>query len=120
MNLTTNAFHAMEDTGGVLKITLTHEKVKTMKTEHFTMMMHEYCVCIAVSDTGEGMEEGVRDRLFEPYFTTKAKGKGTGLGLSVVHGIVEKHNGVVEVESRLGCGGPLSKFFPLPDRQFDS
>ena len=112
MNLTTNAFHAMEDTGGVLKITLTHEKVKTMKTEHFTMMMHEYCVCIAVSDTGEGMEKGVRDRLFEPYFTTKAKGKGTGLGLSVVHGIVEKHNGVVEVESRLGAGTTFKVFFP--------
>jgi two-component system cell cycle sensor histidine kinase/response regulator CckA len=56
-------------------------------------------VCISMSDTGIGMKEDIRSRVFEPFFTTKPTGKGTGLGLSVVYGIVQSHNGMIDVES---------------------
>jgi nitrogen-specific signal transduction histidine kinase/CheY-like chemotaxis protein len=112
MNLITNAFHAMEETGGELKITLTREKIEAVKIDNFKGSIKEDGVCITVSDTGKGMEKDVCDRIFEPYFTTKAKGKGTGLGLSVVHGIVEKHDGFIRVESRPGSGTTFRIILP--------
>jgi len=112
MNLATNAFHAMEETGGILKIDLTQEKVKSKRDDYFTLLKHETYICLSVSDTGTGMEADVRDRIFNPYFTTKIKGKGTGLGLSVVHGIVERYNGYIEVESQPEVGTTFKVFFP--------
>ena len=112
MNLATNAFHAMEETGGELRIALTQEKMETITPDYFTQMMQENWACITVSDTGKGMEKEVRKRIFDPYFTTKAKGKGTGLGLSVVHGIVKKHDGFIKVESQPGVGTTFRVFLP--------
>jgi CheY-like chemotaxis protein/anti-sigma regulatory factor (Ser/Thr protein kinase) len=57
-----------------------------------------------VSDTGTGIASGVIDKIFEPYFTTKAVGKGTGLGLAAVYGTTQEHGGTIEVESREGQG----------------
>jgi signal transduction histidine kinase/CheY-like chemotaxis protein len=57
-----------------------------------------------VSDTGTGIASGVIDKIFEPYFTTKAIGKGTGLGLAAVYGTTQEHGGTIEVESREGQG----------------
>ncbi len=112
MNLCTNAFHAMENSGGVLRITLQeiHTK-KRVKTFHSYLEPGQY-VRLQVVDTGAGIDKEVLNKIFDPYFSTKQKEKGTGLGLAVVHGIVETHGGNIEVESTLGKGVTFSIYFP--------
>jgi CheY-like chemotaxis protein len=72
-------------------------------------------VKLMVTDTGPGIEPGVRERMFEPYFTTKGPGKGTGLGLSVVHGIVKAHGGFIKVYSEAGKGTSFHVFLPIAE-----
>ena len=111
MNLITNAFHAMEVSGGTL-----HVSLKTKKVDEEFKRLKDFkaarYVCIKISDTGSGMDREVMDRIFNPYFTTKPEGKGTGLGLSVIHGIVESHNGHITVESQPGIGTTFKIYLP--------
>lgn len=69
-------------------------------------------VVCTISDTGVGMSEDVRQRIFDPFFTTKGE-RGTGLGLSVVYGIVARHKGEIDVESRLGHGSTFTIRLPV-------
>ncbi len=96
MNLFTNAYHAMEEKGGKLKVTL---KEVDLKVNDLKGMSPGTYVCLIVSDTGIGMDQSTIDRIFDPYFTTKKEGKGTGLGLAVVHGIIKSHGGHISVYS---------------------
>jgi signal transduction histidine kinase len=68
---------------------------------------------LRIQDFGHGIQEEVRERIFEPFFSTKPPGEGSGLGLSVVHGIVRSHGGRIEVESQAGEGASFSVFLPL-------
>jgi PAS domain S-box-containing protein len=112
LNLCTNAAHAMEEKGGIVRISL--DKIAIQSGDHplhMELFQGNY-VNLRVSDNGKGMEPWILERIFEPYFTTKEAGKGTGLGLAAVHGIVKSHKGVIMVESHPGVRTEFSIFFP--------
>ena len=112
MNLCTNAYHAMEETGGKLTVNLKEVELTAEDLKDQTMVPGTH-VCLTVADTGPGMEQSVIDRIFDPYFTTKEKGKGTGLGLAVVDGIVKSHGGHISVYSEPGKGTEFKVFLPV-------
>ena len=90
MNLCTNAYHAMKETGGVIGISLSEKKILNNEYlfSELTLDPGSY-LFLEISDTGHGMDKTTLEKVFDPYFTTKGTGEGTGLGLSVVHGIVK-------------------------------
>ena len=71
-----------------------------------------FCAVVEIADTGTGMTEEVKTRLFQPFFTTKEVGKGVGLGLAISHGIVRDHGGSIEVESEAGRGSLFRVVLP--------
>jgi len=112
MNLITNAFHAVEDHGGTIHVGLKEKVFNKDDFQDHCMKPGRYA-CITISDTGTGIDQTLVDKLFEPYFTTKAQGKGTGLGLSVVHGIVKQHSGEIRFNSQVGKGTSFNVYLPL-------
>ena len=116
MNLATNAYHAMEETGGGLKVTLKQVQLDTDQALLSKLVPGEYAL-LTVSDTGVGIEKDVMDKIFDPYFTTKEIGKGTGLGLSVVQGIVKSSNGDIRITSKPGKGTEIHVYLPILERQ---
>ncbi len=112
MNLCTNAYHAMEETGGQLITTLKELELITEDLKDPAMDPGRYA-CLSVIDTGTGIDQSVMDRIFDPYFTTKEKGKGTGLGLAVIHGIVRSHGGQISVTSEPGKGAEFRVLLPV-------
>jgi len=119
MNLCTNAYHAMSQTGGILAIDLKEINISDIRdTLNLDIPFGRYIELI-ISDTGQGMDEITLEKAFEPYFTTKARGKGTGLGLSLVHAIVDEHQGYITVESAVGKGTFFSLYFPIKTENDD-
>ncbi len=98
MNLTINAKEAMPD-GGTLTIQTYMESFsEDTNRERHTIKAGEY-VCLKIIDTGIGMDKAVRDRIFEPYFTTKIEKANIGFGMSVVFGVVKDHRGYIDIKS---------------------
>ena len=117
MNLCTNADHAMRDTGGVLDISLADHPIDSaLEARKLDLIPGDY-LRLRVSDTGHGMPEAVRTRIFEPFYTTKGRDKGTGMGLSVVHGIIKSCGGAISVQSEPGKGSSFEVFLPKIDMQ---
>ena len=115
MNLCTNAYHAMQDTGGKLEVTLKEIDISYEISVARVGMKVGRHLELTVSDTGHGMEPEVLERIFEPYYTTKEQGKGTGLGLSVIHGIIKNHGGDITVSSQPGKGSKFTVYIPVID-----
>jgi signal transduction histidine kinase len=113
MNLCTNAYQAMQDTGGKLEVILTEVDIGYEETVDKIGMQPGKHLQLLVKDEGCGMDAAVMDRIFEPYYTTKEQGKGTGLGLSVIHGIVKNHRGDINVKSTPGKGTIFQVYLPL-------
>ncbi|HPJ95016.1 MAG TPA: PAS domain S-box protein [Deltaproteobacteria bacterium] len=111
MNLCTNAAHAMDETGGILSVSLQKAHIEKEGAVRLDLSPGPY-LRFSVSDTGHGMTPEIMERVFEPYFTTKELGRGTGLGLSVVHGIVKSHGGAVTCKSAPGVGTTFDIFLP--------
>jgi len=113
-NLATNARDAMPD-GGVLRIETSRAHLTEDQRLVCGAVRADEHVCLAVGDTGIGMDEDTQARIFEPFFTTKPPGKGTGLGLATVYGLVKQHGGGIEVDSEPGKGTRFRIYFPIAD-----
>jgi two-component system cell cycle sensor histidine kinase/response regulator CckA len=105
--------------GGTLSISTGTVEGASLKSKFPKATATRYVV-MRVSDTGIGMDETTRHRIFEPFFTTKGPGKGTGLGLALVFGIVENHEGLVNVESQLGVGTTFTVCLPVEEHTHET
>jgi PAS domain S-box-containing protein len=109
MNLCSNAYAAMKSGGGTLSVRL------APAPEAGAQPGDGRCALLTVRDTGVGMAPEVLERVFDPYFTTKGPGEGSGMGLSVVHGIVRRHGGRIDIDSRPGEGTTVRVYLPLSE-----
>ena len=112
LNLALNASHAMPDEGKITIKTRNFGPAENIHATNWGTDRKEY-VLLNIADTGHGIEKEVQDRMYEPFFTTKAPGLGTGLGLSMVYGIIKNHHGHIECESEPGAGTCFSIYFPV-------
>jgi two-component system, cell cycle sensor histidine kinase and response regulator CckA len=110
MNLAANARDAMPQ-GGTITLKTRVVELKGNEEQLSDASAGAY-VTIAVSDTGQGIQDEARARLFEPFFTTKERGKGTGLGLAAVYGIVKQSAGHITVHSVVGSGTTFTIYLP--------
>jgi CheY-like chemotaxis protein len=111
MNLAVNARDAMPD-GGILTLSAANLVIDTQFAGTGQDIRPGHYVLLQVSDTGEGIDPAIVDRVFEPFFTTKSVGQGTGLGLSTVHAIATGHGGSVQVSSEPRIGSTFKVYLP--------
>ncbi|MFO1263262.1 MAG: response regulator [Rhodoferax sp.] len=114
VNLCTNAVLAMGGRKGSVHMTLTAATLDSPVCDRLGVRAGPY-VAVRVQDSGAGMSAQTLARIFEPFFTTREVGQGTGLGLSVVHGIMQTHQGAIDVDSELGQGSTFTLYFPATD-----
>lgn len=117
LNLCANAAHSMRDSGGVLTLNLKQVQLGADFCRCHELDSPGQYIRFEVTDTGHGIPANIMQRVFEPYFTTKAVDEGTGMGLAVVHGIVRGHGGTLTVKSTPGVGTTFEIFFPVLESQ---
>jgi len=110
LNLCVNARDAMPK-GGTLTLATENVELYSADAVPKDLKPGNY-LCISVSDTGHGISAGEIEKIFQPFFTTKAPGKGTGLGLSTCQSIAKSHNGFITVQSKMGSGTEFKVFLP--------
>src|SRR3989344_3801867 len=113
MNLFVNAMDAMPD-GGTIIIRTEFVEIERNNHVHPLLSSGKY-ILMKVTDTGTGIPEEIKDKIFNPFFTTKGPGMGTGLGLAMVYGIVKEHKGVLNVKSKTGKGTAFEIYLPPSD-----
>ena len=111
MNMTMNSIDAMEN-GGTIVYRTENVEVKEATMLFSSRLEAGRYVRLDVEDTGEGIPAEILDKIFDPFFSSKAESKGTGLGLSTVYGIIKSHGGYIDVRSELGQGTVFSIYFP--------
>ncbi len=113
MNLCTNASHAMVDSGGVLRVSVSEARLeKTQRVTDVDINPDRY-LKLNVEDTGRGIPTQNQNKVFNPFYTTKKRGEGTGMGLSVTHGIVKRYGGHIEFVSQPDKGTVFSVYLPI-------
>jgi len=120
LNLAVNSIDAMPG-GGTLTFGTGTTTIDAhfIRSRQYTIKPGPY-VKISVSDTGVGMDDETKNRLFQPFFTTKDPGKGTGLGLASVYGTIKSHDGFIDVESQKEKGSTFTLFLPLTEKPQDT
>ncbi len=113
LNLFVNAGQAMPG-GGDLTLVTNNLILGAHEAKEFGLPPARY-VRISISDTGVGIDEGTRQRMFEPFFTTKERGHGTGLGLASAYGIIQNHQGTIDVVSQVGEGATFHIYLPASE-----
>lgn len=116
LNLAINARDAMPH-GGCLTISVSRTVVKEGSQPMYDLPLPGNYARISVTDTGAGIDRTTMERIFEPFYTTKAIGKGTGLGLSIVHGIIKQHDGSILVSSEPARGATFDIYLPMVEGQ---
>ncbi len=114
-NFSTNAAYAMRGTGGQLDIQLSQFNMGWRHRQEFPKLKKGTYLRLSVRDTGAGIPDAVRERVFDPFFSTKPTGEGTGMGLAVVKGIVDALGGDIALETRIGDGTTFHVALPLVD-----
>jgi PAS domain S-box-containing protein len=115
LNLLINASQAMPG-GGDLFIETKKLCLPESEVMPFGVSPGRY-VCIAMTDTGIGMDEKTLERIFDPFFSTKSPGRGTGLGLASVYGIIKNHGGFITVQSEPGSGSTFNVYLPATEKE---
>jgi PAS domain S-box-containing protein len=118
LNLVVNARDALDE-GGRIIISTDNVDLPQERLRHGSVIPAGSWVCLSVADDGCGMSEQIRQRIFEPFYTTKEPGKGTGLGLSTVYGIVQQSGGGVLVDSEPGVGTTFEVYLPRAEGHLD-
>ncbi|MBW2246334.1 MAG: PAS domain S-box protein [Deltaproteobacteria bacterium] len=115
INVCRNAAHAMRKQGGILEIKLEHVVLKESTARFYKLFPGDF-IKLSISDTGHGIDPAIKDRIFDPYFTTRRFGEGSGMGLPVVYSIVRNHKGAISVDSERGKGTIVNMFFPIIEK----